>query len=1198
MKLKLPHTSLLNCCIAFIGGISWMLFSPIPLIATSPWQVSNPVISQITIEPIESKSVKAKALTDAKYLLGEGDRTTNKAEARSKWEAAAKKYIEAGDPLGSADAYLRLANSYQIEALFSRQKLKLAVEYYLKALTASADVYEELIQKELGFDQSTLKQAQDLYIQGETVYKAGDCDKAVTLLEKAGKLFQQIKFGSGEIRVLTIKAICQMEAENYLGSLSTLLEGLLITQSLPLGEPITERYLEGQQLYDKGDLSGAQTIFQEVLTTYQERNDKEGIAEVMLDLGSVYAQQGNYIEAGKWFSDTLPLFVALDNEYSDYNEAAVRHNLGNLATIDGRYAEAHTWFHDAVKIWQAIGNPEHEVMSLSGLGLALRGEGAYPQALAILEQAREQQQHLTPNLAVEGDIRNNIGYVYHSQGKFPQALAEFEKALELRRQLPQPQRSQKEVETLNNIGAVYASTGHFAEALATYQQLLDQLPANTPSSMIASIQANVAAIYVEQSNYQKGIATYLDILPDLANQKMDAVHATALQNLGAAYIQTGKLAEGERYLLEAQTIFSATSDLPSVALIDNNLGLLSAKARKFDQANKYLESALNVSTAISNSAVTAKILNNLALVAAAQGNLPEATRYGEEALKVSENVSSGADQARIAISLGLIQLGDGNLEGALEYGQRSQAIAQQADDPLGLLGSHTLLATVYLFQNEVQSADVEIRAAITQLEDLQGSLTVADLKTAFLDQLGSVYDLAVLIALANNQPEQAFLYTEQSRARAFLDQLAHGYIDFRQNASAKLLEQEQAMRQRMVSLQKALNQERLDQQRTDAIDNLSQELESARREHSELLLQLQSADPLYADLFNAKIQSLPDVQKTLDEQSTLILYFLPDVAFLEKPLAWVIERKSAKLIELDISQSDLEAKVAFLHKQFLSPKDLNATDLDAALMPLYDGLIAPLRPYIHRSNLIIVPHATLHYLPFAALRNKADNHYLIESYTISYLPSASALPLILAAQNPNTGQLLALGNPDGSLKYAATEVQQVANLYDDNPLLGKEASESKLIAESPTADLIHIAAHGVYDTFNPLYSRIELAADSNNDGNLEVHEVFGLDLHNSNLVVLSACETALGKQSRGDELVGLTRAFFQAGAPTVITTWWSVEDLATSKLMGAFYENLHDGKTAAAALREAQLTVLAEEKWQSPYYWAAFGLNGDYRNGN
>ena len=102
-----------------------MLFSPIPLIATSPWQVSNPVISQITIEPIESKSVKAKALTDAKYLLGEGDRTTNKAEARSKWEAAAKKYIEAGDPLGSADAYLRLANSYQIEALFSRQKLKL-----------------------------------------------------------------------------------------------------------------------------------------------------------------------------------------------------------------------------------------------------------------------------------------------------------------------------------------------------------------------------------------------------------------------------------------------------------------------------------------------------------------------------------------------------------------------------------------------------------------------------------------------------------------------------------------------------------------------------------------------------------------------------------------------------------------------------------------------------------------------------------------------------------------------------------------------------------------------------------------------------------------------------------------------------------------------------------------------------------------
>ena len=110
-----------------------------------------------------------------------------------------------------------------------------------------------------------------------------------------------------------------------------------------------------------------------------------------------------------------------------------------------------------------------------------------------------------------------------------------------------------------------------------------------------------------------------------------------------------------------------------------------------------------------------------------------------------------------------------------------------------------------------------------------------------------------------------------------------------------------------------------------------------------------------------------------------------------------------------------------------------------------------------------------------------------------------------------------------------------------------------------------------------------------------MHEVYGLDLSGANLVVLSACETALGEQSEGDELVGLTRAFLYAGTPAVVTTLWSVDDAASGAEMEAFYRNLREGLTNAEALRAAQMAVMAEERWSEPYYWAAFSLTGDYR---
>jgi CHAT domain-containing protein len=195
------------------------------------------------------------------------------------------------------------------------------------------------------------------------------------------------------------------------------------------------------------------------------------------------------------------------------------------------------------------------------------------------------------------------------------------------------------------------------------------------------------------------------------------------------------------------------------------------------------------------------------------------------------------------------------------------------------------------------------------------------------------------------------------------------------------------------------------------------------------------------------------------------------------------------------------------------------------------------------------------------------------------------------------GTVLILGNPatkDTSLPalpFAEREAQVIASLYGVQPVLGTHATERVVREQVSQASILHLATHASYDADIPLLSAIALAPDAVQDGRLEAQEVYGLDLSRANLVVLSACQTQLGELSAGDELVGLTRAFLFAGTPSVVSTLWTVDDAATSKLMERFHIHLQEGRSKASALRQAQIDVRAE--YRHPYYWAGFVLSGD-----
>jgi CHAT domain-containing protein len=193
-----------------------------------------------------------------------------------------------------------------------------------------------------------------------------------------------------------------------------------------------------------------------------------------------------------------------------------------------------------------------------------------------------------------------------------------------------------------------------------------------------------------------------------------------------------------------------------------------------------------------------------------------------------------------------------------------------------------------------------------------------------------------------------------------------------------------------------------------------------------------------------------------------------------------------------------------------------------------------------------------------------------------------------------------MGDPTTGLEelpWARDEAWTVAALFKTEPLLGDGATESRLHREAKRVgdlDLLHLAAHGVYRPEEPRHSRIALAEGNGHDGSLSVEEVYdAVDLRGVNLVVLSACQTALGEHTEGDEIIGLTRAFLDAGSPTVVSSLWRVDDEATGFLMKVFYERLLAGASYAEALRAAQLETSAQADWTEPYYWAAFALTGD-----
>ncbi|MEM5342201.1 CHAT domain-containing protein [Paraburkholderia azotifigens] len=343
---------------------------------------------------------------------------------------------------------------------------------------------------------------------------------------------------------------------------------------------------------------------------------------------------------------------------------------------------------------------------------------------------------------------------------------------------------------------------------------------------------------------------------------------------------------------------------------------------------------------------------------------------------------------------------------------------------------------------------------------------------------------------------------------------------------------------------------------------------------------------------NGNVPGLDVVRNALKPNETLVEYHS-----LEKSIiVWVIRNEGLKGYTLPIARADMDAAVTDFRNAIVRRRPAAITYGDK----LHALLIAPLGLRAD-DRLIIVPHGALHYLPFQALHG--PDGFLIQRHAIALEPSASVAVQLESRERQVASNLVAFGNPTIAPAYALpgaeAEVRGIAPLFARQEIfLQSSATRVSFRENAPTGRVLHVATHAEADTIDPLHSRILLApATQPADGpdSLLAKDIYNLKLNDVSLVTLSACETGLGRIARGDEILGFTRAFFYAGATSLIVSMWPVADESSALTMRTFYAQLADGHQAIDAMRTAQLAVMQNPRFAHPFFWAPFDLMGGWR---
>jgi CHAT domain-containing protein len=851
------------------------------------------------------------------------------------------------------------------------------------------------------------------------------------------------------------------------------------------------------------------------------------------------------LTANEQFLEALPYYELVIAGYEARGNLAraSRVRIGYIEALlySGRYADAFSVAQVAEQWLKENGDNDGYARLCTGvangysrLGQHQRSRDYFTIAADVFKQ--------TGDRAALAKVYLGLGNVLYRLDQYNESDAMYENAEQVSREM---RLDALEGQAKYNRAYLYYVRGLYSQALKGFSSIRQQLTSSPRH--IALCDLDEAEIYL-QFNLSKEAATLANRAIEQLNQiGMRYEEAKARTFYGVALLQMRHFDEALDTFRMAQKAFQIEGNDYWIALLDIYQADVHLSLQRYSEARW--------------------------LAGKAQGRF--------ETLGIpSRRMLSLVLLARVAIARGEVTTAE-------EHLAHISSIVEHTRVPLLFFPYHVVCGQVAEMKGLRNQAARAYSLAAEDLEQHQARLQHDDIKVTFLKGRNQVYESLVRLSLETEGGSvgTAFSWCERAKSRALVELLA-------QHLPSVQARSENALLRRIDQLREELNVHYMHSRPETHSQRAALNFEMVVTKEQEIaraLREIANEDSEYVSLQQVNVVELEEVQQFIPDGTTLVEYFITQ----QELIAFVISRHAARTIRRLASPEQVRAlqqRLSFQLDKFLLGREFVSAHSEQILevttrylQALHKILIEPLLAEISTPHIIVVPHGSLHHIPFHALYD--GSRYLTDLFEITYAPSASVLRHCMEKPDVTDARPVVVGVADTSAPMVDVEVSALRNIFPEAIVLAGERADRKAFARAAQkASFVHVATHASYRQDNPMFSNFKLA-----DGYVTALDLFSMNCQ-ANLVALSGCQSGLGHIAESDDFLGLMRGFLYAGARSLLMSLWNVSDESTVFLMNEFYKEWRGGATRARALQKAMRAVRLTH--QNPFYWAPFVLVG------
>jgi len=867
--------------------------------------------------------------------------------------------------------------------------------------------------------------------------------------------------------------------------------------------------------------------------------------------------------------------------------------MGNALYLIGQNRSSIRYHQRACNIFIALGDTRQLARTLNASIQPLILTGQYDRAFGAAEEARQIfiADHNEWRLA---RVELNQGNILHRQDRFAEALGYYQRAVRFFRSNPEKDPEALAV-ALHNVAMCLVGLNESSHALAAYEEARQFAVDRGMNVLVGQSDYNIASLYYFQGNHTRAIEM-LRATQETCRMTNDEYHVGLCRlDLSEIYLELNQSQEAANMAQQAASDFQRLEMGYEAGKSLANLALAMWQKGRAEPALELFTKARRLFVKEKNRVWPSRIDIYRAIILIDQGQHSEAERLCRSALKAFRAARVSYSLIQCHLLLAHLYLRGTKVDAARRHCSSALKRLRTIDLPVLRSQAHHLMGRIEVAMSRPTAAHTSYQEARKLLEELRGGLGREELRISFMKSRLVIYEELAELCLAGKAQrdmEEAFQHIEQSKSRSLRDLISNAGSEFRlaSGVDPTVIGKAQDLRAGINWYSRRYEMEQLGEIKSPPARLARIQTEIRKRENE--LLQLAREMPIQvaesAGLISLNAVTIEEIRSALSPDTTLLEYF----QIRDQLVVVVLNHGSLEIIPVASvpTVNDLIGRLHFqlskfkLSAEYLEAfsKSLLATTLHHA-RELYDALIGPVKDRLTGKHLLIVPHGALHSLPFQALFD--GRQYLIDSFRISYAPSATVFRLCHTRGANRSGGALVLGIPDAAAPVVLDEVRTVAATVPQSELfLGESATANVLRVKGEQSRLIHIATHGYFRQDNPMFSGIRLG-----DGILSLYDLYQMKL-SAELITLSGCATGLSVVADGDELLGLVRGLIHAGAQSALLTLWDVNDRSTAEFMASFYSHFGRLNDKAAALRLAMLDL--RNHYPHPYHWAPFILVG------